>query len=54
MWVAERRLVRQALNTPFKEWESIVALIEQTNDPHTKEVLRRLMYVKKRRVEDGN
>ena len=53
--IAERKLVRAALNTPYTEWKSIENLLSQTNDEHTKEVLRRFMYVKRNRMkEDGN
>ena len=52
---AESKLVRAALNTPYTEWQSIENLLSQTNDEHTKEVLRRFMYVKRNRMkEDGN
>lgn len=48
-------LVKQALNVPYMEWKSIEALMEQTKDEHTKEVLRRLMYVKRIRANNhGN
>jgi hypothetical protein len=48
-------LVKQALNVPYMEWKSIEALMEQTKDKHTKEVLRRMMMVKRNRAEnDGN
>ena len=52
---AESKLVKKALNTPYQEGESIEALIGQTKDAHTKEVLRRLMFVKRNRVKNhGN
>jgi hypothetical protein len=50
---AETKLVREALNTPYQEWESIEALMGKTKDSHTKEVLRRLMYVKKNRAKNN-
>jgi hypothetical protein len=52
--IAESRLVREALNTPYKEWESIESLIGKTKDAHTKEVLRRLMFVKRKRLSEEN
>lgn len=53
--MADSKLVREALNTPYTEWKSIENLLSQTNDAHTKEVLRRFMYVKRNRMkEDGN
>jgi hypothetical protein len=53
--MADSKLVRAALNTPYTEWQSIENLLSQTNDAHTKEVLRRFMYVKRNRMkEDGN
>ena len=52
--IAESRLVREALNTPYKEWESIEPLIGKTKDAHTKEVLRRLMFVKRKRLSEEN
>lgn len=53
--MADSKLVRAALNTPYTEWKSIEDLLSQTNDAHTKEVLRRFMYVKRNRMkEDGN
>jgi hypothetical protein len=50
---AESKLVREALNTPYTEWESIKTLMGKTNDAHTKEVLRRLMLVKRNRVRNN-
>lgn len=53
--MADSKLVREALNTPYTEWKSIENLLSQTNDAHTKEVMRRFMYVKRNRMkEDGN
>lgn len=52
--IADSKLVREALNTPYMEWETIETLIGRTNDAHTKEVLRRLMFVKRKRCKDGN
>lgn len=49
---AESKLVRQALNTHFSKWKDIEPMLEQTNDAHTKEVLRRLMFVKRNRLKD--
>lgn len=52
--MADSKLVRMALNTPYTEWKSIWNLLSQTNDAHTKEVLRRFMHVKRNRMkEDG-
>ena len=51
--ITESRLIKKALNTPYMEWESIEALMGQTRDAHTKEVLRRLMYVKRNRVKNN-
>jgi hypothetical protein len=45
-------LVKQALNTPYQEWQKIEALMEQTNNEHTLEVLRRMIYVKQKRLEN--
>lgn len=50
--MAESKLVRQALNTHYTEWKEIEPLMEQTRDAHTKEVLRRLMLVKRDRAEN--
>lgn len=53
--MAESKLVRQALNTHYTKWKDIEPLIEQTKDAHTKEVLRRLIYVKRNRANNhGN
>jgi len=53
--IAESKLVRQALNTHYTEWKKIEAMIEQTKDAHTKEVLRRLIFVKRNRADNhGN
>lgn len=52
--IAEGKLVRQALNIPYERWQEIDPLIGQTKDAHTKEVLRRLMLVKRNRaVNEG-
>lgn len=50
---AESKLVRQALNTHYSKWKDIEPLLEQTNDAHTKEVLKRLMFVKRNRLNNG-
>ena len=50
---AESKLVREALNTPYQEWESIKLLMEKTKDAHTKEVLSKLMYVKQIRAKNN-
>jgi hypothetical protein len=48
-------LFKTALNIPYQRWQEIEPLIASTNDAHTKEVLRRLMYVKRNRtIKDGN
>lgn len=52
--IADRKLIREALNTPYTEWKSIEPLMDKTKDAHTKEVLRRLMMVKQNRVKNGN
>ena len=49
----ESKLVRQALNTHYTQWKDIEPLLEQTNDAHTKEVLKRLMFVKRNRLNNG-
>ena len=49
----ESKLVREALNTPYQEWESITKLMKKTKDAHTKEVLSRLMYVKRIRANNN-
>lgn len=52
---SESAIIRQALNTHYSEWRKIEAMIKQTNDEHTKEVLRRLIFVKQNRVKNhGN
>lgn len=51
----EARLVRQALNIPYTRWHEIEPLIASAKDGHTKEVLRRLILVKRRRANNhGN
>lgn len=50
----ETRLVKQALNIPYRRWHDIELLMGKTKDAHTKEVLRRLMMVKQNRVKNGN
>lgn len=47
-------LIKQALNIPYQRWREIEPLIASTKDEHTKEVLRRLMFVKRNRCKDGN
>lgn len=47
-------LIKQALNTPYTEWEKIEALMGQTRNEHVREVLRRMMIVKKNRCENEN
>jgi hypothetical protein len=49
------KLIRVAKNIPYQNWREIEPLMKQTNDGHTKEVLRRLMYVKRNReLNHGN
>ena len=48
----ETRLIKQALNIPYTRWHDIEPLIGETNDEHTKEVLRRLIQVKRNRKEN--
>lgn len=48
-------LFKQALNLPYTRWWDIKPLLESAKDNHDKEVLRRLMEVKRNRLEkDGN
>lgn len=47
----ETRLVKQALNIPYTRWYDIEPLMSETDDEHTKEVLRRLILVKRNRKE---
>lgn len=49
----ETKLVRQALNTHYTRWKDIEPLLDKTKDAHTKEVLRRLMMVKRNRLNNG-
>lgn len=51
--IAESKLVRQALNIPYQRWKEIEPMLEQTKDAHTKEVLKRLMFVKRNRLNNG-
>ena len=48
----ETRLVKQALNIPYTRWHDIEPLMRETDDEHTKEVLRRLIQVKRNRKEN--
>ena len=50
----ETRLVKQALNIPYTRWHDIEPLMSQTADGHTREVLKRLMHVKRIRKEKEN
>lgn len=53
--MTESKLVRQALNTHYTKWKEIEPLIGQAKDAHTKEVLKRLIFVKRNRADNhGN